>query len=111
MSKFVAAGYVVHDRNRPGGGVAAIWGHGPTAEAAEADFRQVMAAAQVTILGPGEHLTDRTENFTHAASYRTIPATATLLALVEAKGGTVEWCVVDGIAGTVDEAEGRRDEN
>jgi hypothetical protein len=108
MTKFVAAGYVVHDGNRPGGGMAAIWGHGPTAEAAEADFRQVMTAAQVTILGPGEHVTDRTENFTHASSYRTIPATAALLALVETMGGAVAWAVVDGIACTVDEAKGTR---
>jgi hypothetical protein len=98
MTKLVAAGYVVHDGHRLGGGVAAIWGHGPTAEVAEANFRQVMATAQVTILGPGEQLTDRAQNFTHSASYRTIPATAALLALVEAMGGAIAWRVVDGIA-------------
>ena len=96
MTELVAASYVVHDGNRPGGGVAVIWGHGPTAEEAETNFRQVVTAARVTILGPGEQLTDRTENWTHAATYRTIPATAALLVVVEAMGAPsrgVWWTV------------------
>jgi hypothetical protein len=89
MSELERAGYVV-----VADGV--IWGTGVTANEAWADFLQEKRDAGVRVLK--DHELDeqeaceaRGQDWTPASGYRIEPATAALLAQVEAEGGAIAW--------------------
>lgn len=94
-----AAGYVIHDDT-------ALWGTGATEAAAWANFDANMAAAHVTVVDGGAPDQDGTGgSFADRGSFSAMPATAALIADVDARGGAIGWSIVDGVACTVDEAE------
>ena len=99
-STMTAAGYVVVDNE-------AIWGLGETADAAWADMVDGMSRAGVSVVDEFE--TDDRGDYpdqTLASNFKIVPATAALLALVEAHGGAIAWRQCDGVACTKAEYEG-----
>lgn len=100
MAQITAQGYIVHDNNDT------IHGYGPTADAAYADMRATMAAAQIQLISDDEDSYDIQESWTRESAMKTIPATAALLDLVETHGGDCGWDRVGMIACTNEEAEG-----
>ena len=86
-----------------------IWGRGATADAAWADMLREMAMARIEVLSDAEadaHENENDGNWTRASSFTTQPASAALLAEVEARGGNIAWGDVGGVACTRDEENG-----
>lgn len=82
MTTLTATGYITQDKDG-----YAIWATGATAEEAEAATAEVATDGDIS-------------------GFKTYPATAALIAKVEAEGGAIAWDHVDGIACTCEEAEG-----
>jgi hypothetical protein len=100
MPMTLITGYVTANRD------GIIYGTGATADAAYADMRRYMAQAGVKILADNEDDDAGAPGaWTRASDFKTWPATATLLSLVESHGGNCAWRDVGGIACTVAEAE------
>jgi hypothetical protein len=97
------AGWIVADD-------AAIFGVGPTEDAAWNDLRRGMKLAKI----PHESEVDKEDSFCPPYwtenRFRAQPATATLLETVEAYGGSIAWSVVLGVACTAAESEAAQDE-
>ena len=81
MTNLTSAGYVTQDKDG-----YAIWATGSTVSEAEA------ATAEIAMDGD-------------LSGFNTYPATAALIAKVEAEGGQIGWDIVSGIACTREEAE------
>lgn len=92
------AGYVVTND-------VAIWGVGTTAEAAWTDFLAGMDAANITVLDDDEEVPEHGGDWTRESGFEICPATAALIAQVEAEGGDISWTTLpSGVCGTRDEA-------
>ncbi len=93
-----AAGFIIADS-------AAIWGIGATEGAAWADLRNVMHFARI----PHDSEVDMEDTYRPRSwsedRFAAMPATASLLARVEERGGLIAWAVVGDIACTEDEEE------
>ena len=96
MTTIQTAGYVVTNNE-------AIWGVGATADAAWSDFENQMEMANVSIVG--DAVDDMDGSWTRESDYTIRPATAALLAEVDAKGGNIGWSTRGGVACTRDEAD------
>ena len=98
MTKITAAGFIIGDS-------AAIWGAGATEEAAWADLRDQMRVARI----PHESEIDAEDTYAPKAwsedRFAVMPATAALLAAVEARGGLIAYAVVDDVACTESEED------
>jgi hypothetical protein len=93
-----AAGYIIADNE------GIIHGCGATADAAEADMERTMNMANITLLEDTDDTTDQLGSWTLRSGLKTYPASATLLADVEGKGGAIGWDTIRGVACTNDEA-------
>lgn len=85
-----ATGFIATDRD-----MIAIYGTGPTEEAALADAQDAgpfFAADGETVIPPADAL-------------RVYPATAALLAQVKEEGGAIAWDTICGVACTIAEHE------
>ena len=98
MSNIIAAGYVVCNNE-------AIFGAGATADAAWNDFRAGMSEAGVAVLTADQDGGEQLGSWTRESDHAIFPATASLLAAVEARGGAIAWEVASGLACTVQEAD------
>lgn len=74
----------------------AIFGIGATADAA---WREVVDAVRYFHDRFGNTISPQEARETQ---FRTYPATADLIAEVDAKGGAIAWQIVDGVACTID---------
>lgn len=90
----VAAGYAIKDIQG-----YAIYGTGLTVDAAWAEV--------VDLCGPFRNAAgdDIDPDAAYETDFKTIGATAAMMAYVEANGGAVRWVEVNGVACTIDEAE------
>jgi hypothetical protein len=93
-----AASYVVCNNE-------AIWGVGETEDMAWTDFVRQMENANILIVSWGGEPPDDGSAWTRGHDYRVRPATAALLAQVEAEGGNIGWREAGGVACTVAESE------
>lgn len=92
-----ATGYIAYDNE------SLIHGYGTTADAADADMRRTMAAANIRLLADDDSSTEQ-GSWTRESGLTIAPATAALLELVEEHGGNCAWWSVGGVGCTVDEA-------
>ena len=93
-----ASGFIVSN------GDNVICGYGHTARTAWLDFKSEMHMARVQVVSDSTD-TSNMDSFTLASDYRTTPASAHLLRLVECGGGDIPWHTFCGVACTVDEAD------
>jgi hypothetical protein len=97
------AGFIVADD-------AAIFGIGPTEEAAWADLRRGMKLAKI----PHESEVEKEDSFCPAYwtedRFHAYPATAALLEQVEQRGGAISWDTVNRVACTTEESEAAEDQ-
>lgn len=85
----------------------AIWGFGPTADAAWQDFLNGMASARVRVVDePTEADLDDGANWTREGDYTIRSASAALLRKVETHGGAIAWSHRNGVCCTREEEEG-----
>ena len=92
-----SAGCVVCDQH-------GIHGAGIDADQAWHDFKAGMAMANITVLQSDTDTHD-TGSSTRLSDYRCFPATAALMAQVEAEGGAIAWGYINKIACTVAEED------
>lgn len=100
LSTIQAAGFVIANNE-------AIWGYGPTADAAWASFQDEMKTGGVAILADGEDSSDMDGSWTRESDYRCSPASAAFLAEIETVGGNLSWDVANGVTCTPAESEAR----
>ncbi len=93
-ANLIATGYIIQDKQG-----TAIFGTGATVDEA---WAQVVTEAGPFFDAYGNAKADEAA-FTE--DFKTFPATAALIAKVEAEGGAIAWALVDGICCTCDEAE------
>jgi hypothetical protein len=97
-STIQAAGFVVTDNE-------CIHGYGATENEAWADMLNTMEQANIILLDDDEDSSEQMGSWTRESSMTILPATAALIADVEAKGGAIGWRMVGEVACTRDEYE------
>jgi hypothetical protein len=104
-TKIECAGYIVSNND-------VIWGTGATAQTAWDDFLDGMKQASVKVIDDVDENDDATNDmiengheYTRASDHKIEPATAALLAEVEARGGAISWAKIGGVCCTRDEED------
>lgn len=96
--KLEASGFIIADES-------AIFGVGLTQEAAWADLKRGMTLAHIPHQSEVDTYDTYCPKYWHEDNFTVLPATAALLADVEAHGGSIGFALVQGIACTGDEEE------
>jgi len=95
-TELTPAGFIIADED-------AIFGVGPTQEAAWADLKAYMKSAHMLHLSEVNTEDTFCPKYWHEDQFTVLPATAALLADVEKHGGGIGFAMVQGIACTEDE--------
>lgn len=100
MTNIQTAGYIVTSNE-------AIWGYGPTADAAWASFEHGLQQAGIRIVDdPTDADIDNGGDWTRQSDYTIRPASAALLAAVDDLGKAISWGSRNGVCCTRGEADG-----
>lgn len=98
MARIPASGFITTDGTL-------IHGMGATAEASFADALATLDSAGIMLVDDDFDATDFHGSYMLRSALRTLPASADLLAAVDAEGGACSWSTVDGVACTWSEMD------